>query len=232
MCDENVKSICFLSLNGSVPSSVSSCQIYYDFRRIVVTFCWWNFDSFQMKFLILGVFAIIATCANAGVVQFLPGSSTTLVRTPSLDSAVVQSQQLNGGFSYRTVENHAYSPVVQTVSWQRNKVNLKLKLCNFWKRFQFCVSSRIIPKSLKSTTQDLFCPSILEFTHPSVVTLLLVGTPSLVVDILSLVEFQPPQELIHKIQLKLKIQQTTSPMKKSNKVTMKTLFQSIQHRFA
>jgi hypothetical protein len=66
-----------------------------------------------MKVTILGIFAIIAA-ANAGVVQHLIPTST-LVRTPSLDSAVIQSERLNGAFSYSTVENHAYAPVVHHV---------------------------------------------------------------------------------------------------------------------
>jgi hypothetical protein len=110
MCDENVKSIEFLSLNGPVPSSVSSTKFNFV-----------NFDSeismiFQMKSIILGFFAVLAA-ANAGVVQIVP-AATTLLRTPSLDSAIVRSEQSNGGFSYSTVENHAYAPVVQTVSFK------------------------------------------------------------------------------------------------------------------
>lgn len=62
---------------------------------------------------------ILAFCAffavaQASVVPFIP-SSAALVRTPSLDSAVIQSERLNGAFSYSTVENHAYAPVVQSV---------------------------------------------------------------------------------------------------------------------
>lgn len=66
-----------------------------------------------MKVTILGLFAVIAV-AHASVVQLLP--SSTLVRTPALDSAIIQSERLNGAFSYSTVENHAYAPVVQTVN--------------------------------------------------------------------------------------------------------------------
>lgn len=68
-----------------------------------------------MKSFLLGLFAVIAT-ANASVVQLLQAPTGALVRTPSLDSAVIQSNRVNGGFSYSTVENHAYAPVVQTVS--------------------------------------------------------------------------------------------------------------------
>jgi hypothetical protein len=83
-----------------------------------------------MKSIIV-IFAAIAV-ANAGVVQVLP-ASTTLLRTPSLDSAIVRSQQVNGGFSYSTVENHAYAPVVQTVSLGEIVKELKFKLWCFSK---------------------------------------------------------------------------------------------------
>lgn len=62
---------------------------------------------------VLGFLAIIAV-AHASVVQLLPSSTATLVRTPSLDSAVVHSERLGGAFSYRTLENHAYAPVVRS----------------------------------------------------------------------------------------------------------------------
>lgn len=64
-----------------------------------------------MKAAIFGVIMIIAV-VQGGVVHLLPSSTTTLVRTPSHDTAVVRSERLNGGFSYSTVENHAYAPVV------------------------------------------------------------------------------------------------------------------------
>jgi hypothetical protein len=67
-----------------------------------------------MKSTIFGFFAVIAA-ANAGVVQLVQGP-TALVRTPSLDSAVVHSERSEGGFSYSTAENQAYTQVFQTVS--------------------------------------------------------------------------------------------------------------------
>jgi hypothetical protein len=64
-----------------------------------------------MKFAIFGLVAFAAVAQSA----ILP--LTHLVRTPSLDSAVIQSARTNGAFSYSTVENHAYSPaVVQSVT--------------------------------------------------------------------------------------------------------------------
>ncbi|GLH03218.1 uncharacterized protein GBIM_09162 [Gryllus bimaculatus] len=56
----------------------------------------------------------LAAAVSAGVVA----PATTLVRTPSLDSAVIQSDRVGGNFAYSTVEGHAYaavSPVVQNV---------------------------------------------------------------------------------------------------------------------
>lgn len=56
------------------------------------------------------------------VVGFVQGSvvpaTTTLVRTPSFDSAIIKSDRLGGNFVYSTVEGHAYAavaPVVQRV---------------------------------------------------------------------------------------------------------------------
>lgn len=66
-----------------------------------------------MKLAILGIFAFIAA-AHAGHLRLLHAPTATLVRTPSLDSAIVHSERLDGGaFSYSTFENHAYAPVQQ-----------------------------------------------------------------------------------------------------------------------
>ncbi|XP_044269540.1 uncharacterized protein LOC123014466 [Tribolium madens] len=45
--------------------------------------------------------------------------ATTLVRTPSFDSAIVKSDRVGGSFAYSTVEGHAYaavSPIVQRIT--------------------------------------------------------------------------------------------------------------------
>ncbi|KAJ8960095.1 hypothetical protein NQ314_006110 [Rhamnusium bicolor] len=45
--------------------------------------------------------------------------SAALVRTPSLDSAIIKSDRIGGNFAYSTVEGHAYTavaPVVQRVA--------------------------------------------------------------------------------------------------------------------
>ncbi|XP_063227085.1 nematocyst expressed protein 3-like [Bacillus rossius redtenbacheri] len=57
---------------------------------------------------------LFAACASAGLLA----PSSYLVRTPSLDSAVIKSDRLGGNFAYSSVEGHAYqavSPVVQSV---------------------------------------------------------------------------------------------------------------------
>ncbi|XP_071439106.1 uncharacterized protein [Hetaerina americana] len=63
--------------------------------------------------------AFLALLALVGVASagFIP--ATTLVRTPSLDSAVIKSERLGGNFAYSSVEGHSYaavSPVVQHVA--------------------------------------------------------------------------------------------------------------------
>uniref|UniRef100_A0A224Y382 Putative neuropeptide like 3-like protein n=1 Tax=Panstrongylus lignarius TaxID=156445 RepID=A0A224Y382_9HEMI len=59
---------------------------------------------------------LVVSTVSAGV---LPLATTTFVRTPSLDSAIVRSERLGGNFAYSTVEGHAYaavSPVVHSVA--------------------------------------------------------------------------------------------------------------------
>lgn len=77
-----------------------------------------------MVTLLLAV--VILSSAEAGLVAYpapayVPAATVyaapapALVRTPSLDSAVVHSERVGGNFAYSTVEGHAYtalSPVV------------------------------------------------------------------------------------------------------------------------
>lgn len=66
-------------------------------------------------FAIVCLFACIGLTL-AGVVP-VP-AAPTLVRTPSLDSAIIKSDRVGGNFAYSTVEGHAYaavSPVIQRV---------------------------------------------------------------------------------------------------------------------
>lgn len=61
----------------------------------------------------VGLFAV----ASASVAPIL-WPTTTLIRSPSDDSAIVTSQRIGGSFSYSTLEGHAYkaiTPVVQNV---------------------------------------------------------------------------------------------------------------------
>ncbi|XP_047117285.1 translation initiation factor IF-2-like [Schistocerca piceifrons] len=62
--------------------------------------------------------ALVLSCALAVCSAGLLAGPAALVRTPSLDSAVIQSDRLGGNFAYSAVEGHAYaavSPVVQNV---------------------------------------------------------------------------------------------------------------------
>ncbi|XP_014284669.1 uncharacterized protein [Halyomorpha halys] len=57
------------------------------------------------------LFALVAV-AQAGLL------APALIRTPSLDSAIIKSERLGGNFAYSTVEGHAYAsvaPVVQNI---------------------------------------------------------------------------------------------------------------------
>ncbi|BET03382.1 Hypothetical protein NTJ_16200 [Nesidiocoris tenuis] len=72
----------------------------------------------------VALFAVIA-CASAGLVPLAApgliapsviGAPTAIVRTPSLDSAVIKSERLGGNFAYSTVEGHAYAAVSPVIS--------------------------------------------------------------------------------------------------------------------
>lgn len=52
---------------------------------------------------LLGVIGLLFVANVAAYVPYL--------RTPSLDTAVINSQRFNGGFAYNAIENHAYVPV-------------------------------------------------------------------------------------------------------------------------
>lgn len=81
--------------------------------------------------IILSLFLVSLSIVNAGVIAYpthtvvaappaaLIAPAPALVRTPSLDSAVVHSERVGGNFAYSTVEGHAYTalnPVVQHIS--------------------------------------------------------------------------------------------------------------------
>ncbi|XP_046398591.1 pupal cuticle protein G1A-like [Ischnura elegans] len=62
------------------------------------------------------IFAFLAIVAVASA-GYIP--ATTLLRTPSLDSAVIKSERLGGNFAYSSVTGHSYAavaPVVQHVA--------------------------------------------------------------------------------------------------------------------
>lgn len=60
-----------------------------------------------------------------GLLPIIP--TTTLIRAPHHDSAIIQSDRVGGNFAYSTVEGHAYqaiSPVVKHVSSQQFDKNI------------------------------------------------------------------------------------------------------------
>ncbi|XP_071447034.1 cuticle protein 16.5-like [Hetaerina americana] len=66
-----------------------------------------------MKYL--AVICLVVGVASAGLIAPV----THLVRTPSLDSAVIKSERLGGNFAYSSVEGHSYAaltPVVRHVA--------------------------------------------------------------------------------------------------------------------
>lgn len=66
---------------------------------------------FRFQFIVL--FVVIVSVVQGAVVP-----APALVRTPSLDSAVIKSDRIGGNFAYSTVEGHAYTavaPIVQRV---------------------------------------------------------------------------------------------------------------------
>ncbi|XP_050524976.1 uncharacterized protein LOC126896335 [Daktulosphaira vitifoliae] len=84
-----------------------------------------------MKVITLSFFLVSLSIANAGVIAYpthtiiagppaaVIAPAPALVRTPSLDSAVVHSERVGGNFAYSTVEGHAYTalnPVIQHVN--------------------------------------------------------------------------------------------------------------------
>lgn len=73
-----------------------------------------------MKFVIafVGLFAV----ARAGLAPIILPATTTLVRSPSHDSAIVRSERIGGNFAYSTLEGHAYkafTPAVQSLQYDQ-----------------------------------------------------------------------------------------------------------------
>lgn len=65
-----------------------------------------------MKFTItiFGISAVLFAVANCAIVSLLPATST-LVRTPYHDTAVIHSERANGNFAYSTIEGHAFQSI-------------------------------------------------------------------------------------------------------------------------
>lgn len=74
---------------------------------------------FQVVVVTLLLAAVAVSASEAGVVGYhhapalVPAAA--LVRTPSLDSAVVHSERVGGNFAYSTVEGHAYTALAPPV---------------------------------------------------------------------------------------------------------------------
>jgi len=80
------------------------------FDNVVFRFCFTK-TSTTTKIIMQTIAVFVACLAVA--------SATYAVRTPSYDSATIESHRLGGSFAYRTQEGHAYgvvSPVVQNVA--------------------------------------------------------------------------------------------------------------------
>jgi hypothetical protein len=67
-----------------------------------------------MKFAIGLIGLALVAIAQCGLVSVVPGT-TTLLGTPHLDSAVINSERVNGNFAYSTVEGHAYQAITPVV---------------------------------------------------------------------------------------------------------------------
>lgn len=61
----------------------------------------------MLKILVMKLLGIIGLISAVNAAAYVP-----LLRTPSLDTALIHSQRFNGGFAYNTIENHAYVPAV------------------------------------------------------------------------------------------------------------------------
>lgn len=62
-----------------------------------------------------GVIAYHAAPAIVPAPTFYAAPAPALVRTPSLDSAVVHSERVGGNFAYSSVEGHAYTALTPVV---------------------------------------------------------------------------------------------------------------------
>lgn len=70
---------------------------------------------------VLFVISAIVSIASAGVgpIVIIPSSSSTILRSPQHDSAIVQSERLGGNFAYAIAEGQSFqtiSPYIASVS--------------------------------------------------------------------------------------------------------------------
>lgn len=64
---------------------------------------------------VIGYHAAPAAIVPAPAAVYVAPAPAALVRTPSLDSAVVHSERVGGNFAYSTVEGHAYTALSPAV---------------------------------------------------------------------------------------------------------------------
>ncbi|KAF2883068.1 hypothetical protein ILUMI_23101 [Ignelater luminosus] len=62
-----------------------------------------------MKVIVAVCLVVAVGVAHGGLL------ASTLVRTPSLDSAIIKSDRIGGNFAYSTVEGHAYAALAPIV---------------------------------------------------------------------------------------------------------------------
>lgn len=69
--------------------------------------------------LLYGLIALVGVVCGQHLQQQILFPTSTLIRTPQYDSAIVQNERIGGSFSYSTIEGHAYEnsiPLATTVS--------------------------------------------------------------------------------------------------------------------
>lgn len=78
---------------------------------------------------VLFVISAIVSIASAGVgpIVIIPSSSSTILRSPQRDSAIVQSERLGGNFAYAIAEGQSFqtiSPYIASVSMHCARLKL------------------------------------------------------------------------------------------------------------
>lgn len=80
----------------------------------------------KVLFVISAIVSIVS--AGVGPIVIIPSSSSTILRSPQRDSAIVQSERLGGNFAYAIAEGQSFqtvSPYIASVSM--HCVDMKMK---------------------------------------------------------------------------------------------------------